>query len=133
MELHTTVSHAARLHKEFDRFSALVLQMTNARGAGSSHLPCSGDCDPCTRAHALIRRQDEVFVGMCDKAHKIEAEFKQFKSQATTIEEELLQIHRERFLRPMRPISAVDQTTRTSAATVRISETAADSSSTGQT
>lgn len=93
--------------------------MTNARETGSSHIFCSGDCDPCARALEFVRRQDEVFVAMCEKAEKMEAELRQFKPHATAIEEELLEMRRERFLRPLRPNTAVGQNTQTGAGTVR--------------
>lgn len=65
MEFLTTASDAARLRKEVDRLNALVGRMTNARGTGSNHIPCS---------HA--------FVAMCEKAQKMGAELKRIQSQS---------------------------------------------------
>lgn len=53
-------------------------------------------------------------MAMCEKAQKMEAELRQSKSHAINFEEELFQMRRERFVRPLRPITAVDRTRQTS-------------------
>lgn len=74
-----------------------------------------------------------MFVAMCGKAQKLEAELKRSKSFAATLEEDLHQMRRERALRSLRPRTVVDQTMETGVATVRISEAAMVNSSTRQT
>lgn len=133
MEHRTTASDTARLREEVDRLKALLGQMTNARETGSSHVRCSVGCEACACARELILLQDEVFVAMCENAPKMEAELKRLRSHAAAaLEEAVLQMRRERFLRPLRPITAADQTTQAGAPTARISEAAVGSHSIGQ-